>query len=75
MFKNQMYTIGLVALLSLLVAACGGTGPAAEPDRVATRVAEEQAVSATLTAAAPPLQELPIKRRTTSIAQLITPNS
>jgi hypothetical protein len=37
-----------------MVAACAGTGPTAEPDRVATRVAEEQAVAATLTAAASP---------------------
>lgn len=42
--------------LTLLLAACGAADepvPPPEPDRVATRVAEEQAVAATLTAAAP----------------------
>lgn len=44
-----------LAVVGLLAAACGGsTAPAEpEPDRVATRVAEELAVAATLTAAAP----------------------
>ena len=53
--KRSILLIAL-ALLGLLVAACGGSAAPAgsEPDRVATRVAEELAVAATLTAAVPP---------------------
>jgi hypothetical protein len=47
--------IGLLSLLALLMAACGASpaAPAATPDSIATRVAEELAVAATLTAKAP----------------------
>jgi hypothetical protein len=47
--------IGLLSLLALVMAACGASPavPAAIPDTIATRVAEELAVAATLTAKAP----------------------
>ncbi len=48
-------TLACAILIGLAVAACTTTAPLPEPDRVATRVAEELAVAATLTAAAPPL--------------------
>jgi hypothetical protein len=48
-----LYVVGLLALLGLLLAACGGSEPTAEPDRVATKVAEELAVAATLAALTP----------------------
>jgi hypothetical protein len=53
--KRSISLVSL-AVAGLLVAACGGAAAPAEPepDRVATRVAEELAVAATLTAAAPP---------------------
>jgi hypothetical protein len=53
--KRTILLIGLT-MVGLLAAACGGAAAPAEPeaDRVATRVAEELAVVATLTAAAPP---------------------
>lgn len=52
--KRTLLLISL-AMVALLAAACGGSSAPAEPeaDRVATRVAEELAVAATLTAAAP----------------------
>jgi hypothetical protein len=57
--KRLIYIPGLV-LVGLLLAACGGPSPdAPEPDRVATRVAEELAVAMTLTAVAPPPTEAP----------------
>jgi hypothetical protein len=56
-------SILLVTLVvaGLLVAACGGAAAPTEPeaDRVATRVAEELAVAATLTAAAPEATQPP----------------
>jgi hypothetical protein len=55
MRQNQIPAMFCLVMVSLLAAACGSPGnPApAEPDRVATRVAEELAVAATLTASAP----------------------
>jgi hypothetical protein len=52
--KRSILLVSL-AVVGLLVAACGGSAAPAvsEPDRVATRVAEELAAAATLTAAAP----------------------
>jgi hypothetical protein len=71
MFKVRWYLLGLVALLGLSVAACGGTGSSAEPDRIATRVAEEQAVAATLTAAAPPP---PTEAAATAVPPTVAPS-
>jgi hypothetical protein len=57
--KSLIYIPGLV-MVGLLLAACGGPSPdASETDRVATRVAEELAVTMTLTAVAPPPTEVP----------------
>ena len=55
MRQNQIPAMFCLVLVSLLAAACGSPGnpTPAEPDRVATRVAEELAVAATLTASAP----------------------
>jgi len=53
--QDFVLMIGLLSLLALVLAACGASpaAPAATPDSIATRVAEELAVAATLTAKAP----------------------
>ena len=53
--RDFVLMIGLLSLLALILAACGASpaAPAATPDSIATRVAEELAVAATLTAKAP----------------------
>src|SRR5512142_2840998 len=44
------YRVCLILLLGMLTAACSAPAGTPEPDRIATRVAEELAVSQTLTA-------------------------
>lgn len=59
--RNQILRALVYAVLSgLALAACGAPAATPEPDRVATRVAEELAVAATLTAAAPPATQPPL---------------
>jgi|WetSurMetagenome_2_1015567.scaffolds.fasta_scaffold34696_2 hypothetical protein len=55
MRQNQIPAMFCLVLVSLLAAACGSTAnpTPTEPDRVATRVAENLAVAATLTALVP----------------------
>ncbi len=61
----------------LLLAACGAPSGGDEPDvdRVATRVAEDLAVAATLTAAVPPPTETPAKKPVEPGATAIQPTS
>ena len=61
MTKHRSFLVFSLILTGLLVVACGGSSPADEPeaDRVATRVAEDLAVAATLTAAVPPPEPIP----------------
>lgn len=56
MTNHRLFLVIGLILIGLLLAACGSAAPAekSEPDRVATRVAEDLAVAATLTANAPP---------------------
>lgn len=57
---NQVFrALVCVVLSGLALAGCGSATATPEPDRVATRVAEELAVAATLTAAAPPATQPP----------------
>ena len=54
MRSQSLRALVCMIFLGLALAACSAPAATPEPDRVATRVAEELAVAATLTAAAPP---------------------
>jgi hypothetical protein len=64
MTRKRMVLILSLAVAGLLLVTCGGS----EPDRVATRVAEDLAVAATLTASAPPPQAPPTSAPVTPTA-------
>ena len=69
---RRLFLAGGLFLTGLLPVACGASAPAegAEDDRIATRVAEDLAVAATLTAAA-----LPAPGPTATEATLAMPDS
>ena len=50
MNRDSLIHMFCLIVVGLLLAACGAPSPTEEPDRIATRVAEEKAVAATLTA-------------------------
>jgi hypothetical protein len=77
MNKNSLIHMFCLIFVGLLLVACGAQPPTEEPDRIATRVAEEKAVAATLTADAllsqPPPTSTPVPPTATAIPPTDTP--
>jgi hypothetical protein len=77
MNKNSLIYVFSLIFVGLLLVACGALSPTEEPDRIATRVAEEKAVVATLTADAslsqPPPTPTPVPPTATAIPPTDTP--
>jgi hypothetical protein len=77
MNRNSLIHVFCLIVVGLLLVACGAQPPAEEPDRIATRVAEEKAVAATLTADAslsqPPPTSTPVPPTATAIPPTDTP--
>jgi hypothetical protein len=77
MNRNSLIHVFCLIIVGLLLVACGAQPPAEEPDRIATRVAEEKAVAATLTADAllsqPPPTPAAVPSTATAIAPTDTP--
>jgi hypothetical protein len=77
MNRDSLIRIFSLIIVGLLLVACGAQPPAEEPDRIATRVAEEKAVAATLTADAllsqPPPTPTAVPSTATAIAPTDTP--
>ena len=75
MRQSQMVVVFCLVFIGLLSTACGGSNSPAssEANRVATRVAEELSVAATLTALAPPGEKPTTPAPTDIVAEVTAP--